>query len=170
MIDDPAGYLGAYLANEWSYYDGIADDTPDRIVPIGVLAPASVNAYAFRGGASNLRNIHLGLAAACDPLLPDTPVDSDLCTESDLDGVGSLLHEAIQVPQVLLPVTTKVLFRKRRRLIPMLDNVVLGNYFELLGRLELLRRLQDKSRAADGWVACTRRFQVGLDCRSGGPR
>src|ERR1700722_7400972 len=87
VIDDPAGYLGAFLANEWPYYDGIVDGSPDRIVPIDVLAPVSVNAYAFRGGASNLRNIHLGLAAACDSLLADIPVDSDLCATSDLDGV-----------------------------------------------------------------------------------
>jgi hypothetical protein len=149
VIEDPAEYLNAFLADEWPYYDGIADEHPNRVIPIDVLAPVSVNAYAFRGGAANLRRIHIGLADACDSLLPEIPVEADVRSASDLALVRTLLHEAIQVPYVLLPVATKVLFRKRRDLIPMLDNIVLAYYIEALGRPELLGRSQVKTKAAE---------------------
>jgi hypothetical protein len=48
--------------------------------------------------------------------------------ETALVGVGRLLEAAVQVPWVLVPVACKVLHCKRPRLIPMLDNVVLGHY------------------------------------------
>jgi len=115
-IEHPEQRLEAFLADEWAYYDGIPDESPNAITPIDVLAPVSVNAYAFRGGASNLRKIHVGLASACDPLLPSIPVDSDLRTFFGQTAVRELLHSAVQVHQVLLPVATKVLFRKRREL------------------------------------------------------
>src|SRR5271156_3694178 len=100
-IEDPARRLNAFLVDEWAYYDGIADEHPNQITPIDVLTPVSVNAYAFRGGAANLRRIHIGLAAACDSLLPDIPVEADLRSVSDLTSIRTLLHEAIQVPYVL---------------------------------------------------------------------
>jgi hypothetical protein len=149
VIENPAERLDAFLTDEWPYYDGIADEHPNQIVPIDVLAPVSVNAYAFRGGAANLRRIHVGLAAACDSLLPEVPVEADLRSVSDLTSIRTLLHEAIQVPYVLLPVATRVLFRKRRALIPMLDNILLAYYIEALGHPELLGRSQIKSRAAE---------------------
>ncbi len=118
---------------------------------------------AFRGGAANFRQIHLGLASACDPLLEKTPVDADLRTfDPELMLVRRLLHAAVTLKQVLLPVATKVLFRKRRGLIPMLGNVVLAYYFEALGRPELLGRSQDKALAADVGVTVLRAFRDDL--------
>lgn len=46
-----------------------------------------------------------------------------------------------------MPVATKVLHRKRRSLIPMLDNVLLFAYLDALGRPAL------KGKSQDGWTA-----------------
>jgi hypothetical protein len=62
--------------------------------------------------------------------------------------MGSLLTAAVSIPQVLVPVATKVLHRKRRSLIPMLDQVVLDYYLDALGRPDLRSSTQDKQRAA----------------------
>jgi hypothetical protein len=101
VIEDVQRRLDMFLAQEWPYYDALADDTPNRVTPLDVLAPVSVNAYAFSGGAGNLRLIHRGLAAACDPLLPAIPVEARLSdTETDLDALRELLHAAVSVPRV----------------------------------------------------------------------
>jgi hypothetical protein len=68
--------------------------------------------------------------------------------ETALVGVGRLLEAAVQVPWVLVPVACKVLHRKRPRLIPMLDNVVLGHYQHALSEPWLAAASQDKRRAA----------------------
>lgn len=76
--------------------------------------------------------------------------------------VRDLLHAAIAVPQVLVPVATKVLFRKRRSLIPMLDNVVLAYYFDAFDQPRLLGRSQDKHHAANVAITVLRAFRNDL--------
>lgn len=150
VITDPEQKLDSFLVAEWAFYDGFPDDHPDEVTPLDVLAPVAMNAYAFRGGANNLRRIQAGLAAACNPLLPAIPVTADRRDfDPDLSLTTELLHSAVTVDQVLIPVATKVLFRKRRDLIPMLDNVVLAYYFKALDQPTLLGRSQDKAKAAD---------------------
>jgi len=76
-----------------------------------------------------MRSIHRGLAAHCDRLLEEIPEDADLLSfDTEFEIVGRLLGEAIQVPGVGISVATKVLHRKRRNLIPMLDSIVWGWY------------------------------------------
>ena len=67
--------------------------------------------------------MHRGLAAVCEGYLGQIPVNADLRT-FPLDQLVELVDAACQVPYVLIPVVTKVLRRKRRSLIPMLDSVV----------------------------------------------
>jgi hypothetical protein len=87
---------------------------------------------------------------ACEPLLPAIPEEADLL---DLDQwreqLHELLHAAVQTRGVLIPVACKVLHRKRRRLIPMLDNVVLHHYFAPPELQPLLAASQNKAKAAD---------------------
>jgi Family of unknown function (DUF6308) len=112
-----------------------------------VLATVSVNAF-FRVSADTVRRIHRGLVVACEPLLPRIPEDADLLTlDPSLGTVEQLLHAAVQVPFVLIPVATKVLHRKRRNLIPMLDNVVLAHYLKTAPQ-KLPAATQDKRKAA----------------------
>ena len=162
-IDDPQSRLETILREEWPYYDAIVDNDPNRIVALDVLAPVSVNAYAFRGGAGNLRRIHAGLAMACDELLPGIPIDADLADVGvDLSQPRELLHAAVAVDGVLVPVATKVLFRKRRALIPMLDNVLLGYYLDALGQATRRWRTQDAQSAADVAISVMRAFRSDL--------
>lgn len=73
-----------------------------------------------------------------------------------------LLHAAVQPRGVLIPVATKVLHRKRRSLIPMLDNVVLGYYLNTDAHRALLPRTQDKAKAADVAMTALDLFRADL--------
>lgn len=74
-----------------------------------------------------------------------------------------VLHTACQVPYVLVPVATKVLHRKRRSLIPMLDTVVSDYYLGSLGRQDLRAATQDKRRAAEAARMPLEGFRKDLD-------
>lgn len=90
---------------------------------------------SFVNNAAKVRRVHRGLAERCDPLLPSIPVEADLASfDSDLALTGGLLDAACQAWGVWIPVATKVLHRKRRRLIPMLDTVVVEHYLKGLAR------------------------------------
>jgi hypothetical protein len=94
--------------------------------------------------------VHRGLREACDPLLLGIPITADITAEEDpTDDVVRLLDAAVQTRFVLLPVATKVLHRKRPRLIPILDQVVMDHYLGAMGRDVLRPWTQDKKRAAE---------------------
>ncbi len=134
---------------EYDYYDGLPQGDPNHISPSDVLATLSVN--SFITSAVRIRRIHQGMVANCDGLLPAIPSDSDLltCPPKTFKDVKRLLHEAVQVHWVLIPVATKILHRKRPNLIPMLDTIVLKYYLNANGRSDLFSPTQDKQRAAD---------------------
>lgn len=154
-VPDPEGRLDLFLQEEWTYYDAISDDRPDELTVIDVLAPVFVNAY-FRCSAATLRAVHRDLAAACNGLLPLLSVSADLLApDAPLDLVRDLLAAAVSVRGVLVPVATKVLFRKRRDLIPILDNEVIGHYARALGQPALVARSQDQNVEVVADVALT---------------
>ena len=144
-----------FFHQEYVYYDGIADAEPGRILPIDVLASIAMNsrvddAETGYDSAKRIRMVHRSLARRCDDLLPDIPVDADLLTfDPDLQVLGRLLHSAVQAEMVLTAVATKVLHRKRRGLIPMLDNVILDYYLDAHNRPDLKRIKSQKPHAAD---------------------
>lgn len=89
---------------------------------------------SFISNAALARNVHQGMAEACDPLLAEIPEDSDLLNEDLESGrVERLLDAACLVPQVQPARATKVLHRKRHSLIPMMDSVVIDYYLAPLG-------------------------------------
>jgi hypothetical protein len=137
-----------YCREEYDYYDGLPRGDPNHIEPSDVLATLSVN--SFITNAAQMRRIHQGMVANCDGLLSAIPSDIDLvnCSPKIFEAVERLLHEAIQVHGVLIPVATKILHRKRPSLIPMLDNIVLNFYLNVNERNDLVRLTQDKRRAA----------------------
>lgn len=146
-VMNPAEMLLAFCREEYAYYDGILSGNPWRIEPVDVLATVSMNSNLQ--GATEVRKVHRGLAAACEPLLGEIPADADLVApDAPLDRVEGLLHVACLVPGVLVPRAAKVLHRKRRRLIPMLDTVVIGYFLDAFGRRDLRGATQDKHRAA----------------------
>jgi hypothetical protein len=145
VIPEPQRLLGAFFEEEWAYYDGIDETDPARIEPLDVVATLSVN--SFLSSATRIRSVHRGLVVACERDLDQIPVDADLRT-FPIDQIVELLDAACQVPYVLVPVATKVLHRKRRKLIPMLDSVVTEYYLDAADRTELLPATQNKHRAA----------------------
>ncbi|MBI5157003.1 MAG: hypothetical protein HZA58_03205 [Acidimicrobiia bacterium] len=145
-IPDPSALLTAFFAEEWAYYDGVGDQSPQTIEPIDVVVTVSVN--SFLNSATRIRSVHRGIAKACDSLLQGVPVEADLRT-FPLDDVVGLLHAACQVKWVLVPVAAKVLHRKRPHLIPMLDTVVSDYYLASTGRLDLKGAREDRRRAAE---------------------
>lgn len=146
QIPEPAALLKAFFKEEWAYYDGIADSSPDTIEPLDVIVTVSVN--SFLNSAARIRAVHRDLAAACNELLAAIPGDADLRTYP-MDEVVALLHAACQVKWVLVPVAAKVLHRKRRGLVPMLDTVVSDYYLDALQRTDLRSAREDGSRAAE---------------------
>lgn len=159
-IPDVGGRLSAFCAREYAYYDGLPATPPDSVVPLDVLATVSMN--SFITNAPQVRRVHRGLAEACDPILPRIPVDADLLTFPGLDVVDELLHAACQVHGVLLAVATKVLHRKRARLIPMLDTIVLKYFLTATGRDDLIPASQDKRRASLAAAEVLRAFSDDL--------
>ncbi len=157
---DPVGRLVAFCAEEYDYYDAIPSGDPDHIDALDVLATVSMN--SFVNTADRVRSVHRGLAAACDPILATIPEDADLLDpEVDLDALERLLDAACQVRWVLVPVATKVLHRKRRRLIPMLDGVVNRHYIAATGQ-PLGAALEDGRRAAGAAKVILEAFRADL--------
>ncbi len=121
---------------------------------------------SFVNSADRVRSVHRGMAEACDPILAEIPADADLLDpDVDLDAVKRLLHAACQVRWVLVPVATKVLHRKRPRLIPMLDSVVNGYYLDAKHKSGLRAALEDGDhgeRAAGAAMAILRAFRDDL--------
>lgn len=139
--------LDRFCREEWPYYDGIPDRDPSRVLPDDVLATVAMNSYITN--AAQVRAIHQGLARKCDRLLERIPVEADLeKVEAPYEPVLELLDAACSVRGVLVPVATKVFHRKRRSLIPMLDNVILFGYLDALGRKGLKARTQEGPGAA----------------------
>jgi hypothetical protein len=133
------------LPNEYPYYDGIPSGDSNRVAPIDVIVTTSMNSGI--NTATLIRSIHRGLAEHCNEVLGEIPEDMDLLAPlMHLDVVHKLLHAAMQVPNVLIARATKVLHRKRRSLIPMLDNVLLSHYLRVLNRRD---ETQERSKAAD---------------------
>lgn len=165
-IDDPLPRLLQFCEEEYAYYDGVPLGSEYHIEPLDVLVTASVN--SFIRDAAAVRRIHRGLAAACDPVLQKIPTESDLARpEPVLTAIRELLHAAVQVRGVLIPVATKVLHRKRPQLIPMLDNVLLGHYLGTPSHAHWLPATQNAGRAADAGMVALRRFRDDLESASG---
>lgn len=122
---EPLDVLERFCEEEYAYYDAIPSDDPDRIAPVDVLATVAMN--SFVNNAAAVRRVHRGMAEACDAALASIPVDADL-RSFDLDPLRDLLDRACRVRGVLVAVATKVLHRKRRAYIPMLDSVVIAYY------------------------------------------
>jgi hypothetical protein len=165
-VADPLGRLLAFCREEYAYYDGIPDTDPDHVLPVDVLATISMNSFIDK--ASLVRKVHRGLAARCDPILPEIPAHADLLTfDPDLTVFRRLIHEAVQAPEVLVPRAVKVLHRKRRGYVPMLDMVVLEYYLGATGSSDRKALLQDKRHAAGVAIEALRVFREDLRAITG---
>jgi Family of unknown function (DUF6308) len=158
VIKRPGDRMLRFCRNEFAYYDAIPSADPNRIDPLDVLITVSVNSRVDT--AKRVRQVHEGMASRCDPLLPSISEDANL---ADLDmwhqPLRDLLHEAVQAPKVLIATATKVLHRKRRFLIPMLDSVVLRHY--LAAKPASYRACVEsdyRSKAAEGAMDAVRGF------------
>jgi hypothetical protein len=154
-IAHPLARLRAFLTEEFEFYDALPSEDPNHVSAIDVLATVAVN--SFINDAAKVRTVQRGMAKACDPSLAEIPEEADL-RSFDLDAVRSLLHEAVQVRHVLVASATKVLHRKRRALIPMLDSVVIRHYLPTTS----LAALEDSRRAAEAAVPALVAFRQDL--------
>jgi hypothetical protein len=161
-IDLSPELLLRFSREEWAYYDGVPDKDPNRILPEDVTVTIAVSSYV--NTANKVRAVHRGIAEACDPLLPGIPVDADIRT-FDLDGAiaTELFDGSCRVRNVLMAVATKVLHRKRPSWIPMLDNVVLYAYLDLIGRPGMKGRTQQGDTAAEVGVFVMNAFRRDLE-------
>jgi hypothetical protein len=150
-----------FFAREYAYYDAIPDSDPDRIVPIDILVTVAMNSRVDTG--EKVQQVHRGMAAACGPILPRIPVEADLLMfDPDLRIAEQLLAAAVTTPGVLNAVASKVLHRKRRNFIPMLDSVIVLFYLDTLGLKHTAARLQAKDKAAAATMPAWRAFREDL--------
>lgn len=138
-IASPLSSLQAFCTEEYAYYDGIPSRENNSIEPVDVLATVSMN--SFVNNAEAVRRVHRGMAEHCNAHLATIPVDADLAFSDAtlLASVRNLLAAALDTRGVLIPVATKVLHRKRRALVPMLDSVLIEHY-----RPGYVQKMQDK--------------------------
>ena len=82
--------------------------------------------------------------------------------DAALDAFEELITAALLTSGVLIPVAVKVLHRKRRSLIPMLDNVLLEFYLRLSGVARPGSLTQNKRTAGSAAVTALRLFRHDL--------
>jgi hypothetical protein len=82
--------------------------------------------------------------------------------DPQLTEFKDLIHAAVQATQVLVPVATKVLHRKRRNYIPMLDSIVIKHYATAMKRLDWIEKSQSKATAAAAAVDVLKAFREDL--------
>lgn len=143
-ILDPFARLLAFCAEEHMFYDAVHDLWPNHVSPVDVAITIAVN--SFVNTATRLRQVQRGLAEACDPTLAEIPADARLEEATGVHSAVRLIDASVAVPSVLVPVATKVIHRKRRGLVPMLDQVVLDYYLDATGNAKLKASTQDKRR------------------------
>jgi hypothetical protein len=150
VIERPDERMLAFCRNEYAYYDALPSADPNLIDPLDVLATVAMNSRVDT--AKKVRQVHEGMASRCDPLLPSIPEDANLLDlETWRTPLRALLDAAVQTPGVLVATATKVLHRKRRFLIPMLDSVVLRHYLAANpASFRVCVESDYKNRAADG--------------------
>jgi hypothetical protein len=159
-FDSPLERLNQFLRQEYNYYDAIPSLDPWHISPVDVMVTVAMNSFVNR--ADLVRSVHRGMAAACDPLLARIPEDANL-RSFELRQLQELLHAAVQTRGVLIAVATKVLHRKRRSLIPMLDAVVLKYYATVTEQPKLLAyAVENKSKAAEAATVLLKTFRDDL--------
>ena len=155
-ITEAEGRILRFAENEYAYYDGIPSTQPNHITPVDVMVTNAINSNV--NTADKIREVHLGLAEACDPILPMIPEETSLLDRLDEGLLKRLFEAACSVRYVLLPVATKVLHRKRPWLIPVLDNVVLKYYLGDSGVL----RAQSKTEAPEIGNEVLKKFRCDL--------
>jgi hypothetical protein len=163
QVGRPLERLQAFCVEEYAYYDAVPSGDPDRIEPLDILVTVSMN--AFVNTADRVRSVHRGLVLNCEPSLPEIPEAADL-REFDLAVVERLLEAACRVRWVLIPVATKVLHRKRRSLIPMLDGIVI-NYYRSAGVAVSEAAMEVGSRAAEAAMPLLEAFRSDLEAAWG---
>ncbi len=156
-IADPLSRLLNFCREEYAYYDALPGGHPNRIEPLDIVATVGLNSRIDT--AVKVRTVHRGMAEACDPLLEAIPETAELQSFETIDPLHDLFAAAMTSKYVLLATATKVLHRKRRALIPVLDSVVMGHYLQAPDEKELLQRSWENraaaaEAAASPWSAC----------------
>ena len=75
-ITEAEGRILRFAENEYAYYDGIPSTQPNHITPVDVMVTNAINSNV--NTADKIREVHLGLAEACDPILPMIPEETTL--------------------------------------------------------------------------------------------
>jgi hypothetical protein len=133
-IADPERRLERFSRAEYAYYDAVYLTDPDRIEPIDVMVTWAVNSNIYEktrndDPASKLRDVHQGVASKCERHLAGIPEQADLLSfDPSLEAFERLITNAMLVKWVGVAVATKILHRKRRNFIPMLDSYVMKHY------------------------------------------
>lgn len=123
-IQNPLGRLTHFLSEEYPYYDAIPDASPNAIVPLDVLVATGINAFIGNASATRIRKVHRGMATQCDSILSAIDLSWDIANIDSVGPIVDIIAAACPVESVLSAVASKVLHRKRRALVPVIDSVM----------------------------------------------
>jgi hypothetical protein len=159
-VRDAESKLLRFSNREYAYYDGIPSTEPNRITPMDVMVTNAMNSNV--NSAGKIRIVHLGLDCAWRPILYKIPEEANLLDDSlEEELIKQLFTASCSVKHVLLPVATKVLHRKRRNLIPILDYVVLKHYVGKSGVAKAQNKLNVPG-IADVGIEALKKFRYDL--------
>jgi hypothetical protein len=133
----------------WAWYDAVVTP-PDEIDPVDFAITIAMNS---RATASRMKAF-MDRKAALDRLLREVPRDMDLTPATPdkvFDAVRAIFTEACEANGTKLAVSSKVLHRKRPRLVPMLDSIVVDRHYWIT----LSRLARSPAQERPSWLAPT---------------
>jgi hypothetical protein len=168
-LADPEGRLHRFSRAEYAYYDAVSFTDPYRIEPIDVMVTWAVNSNIYEkkakydDPASKLRDVHQGVARNCNRHLTEIPEQADLLSfDPSLETFERLIADAMLVKWVGVAVATKILHRKRRNFIPMLDSYAMKHYLSPVERTVLDTWPREKTGDIQLALEATRGFRDDL--------
>jgi len=126
-VHEPLERLSRFLTAEYNWYDGYDDASPNTIEPFDVLVAAGLNAFVGTG-VEAMRTVQGGMAEVCNQVLTSFPVNDDLKGRGDFSDLVEIILASTYVRFALSARVTKILHRKRRELVPILDTVMVKQY------------------------------------------
>lgn len=157
QIRHPDKRLESFCTEEYEFYDGIASSDPNAIEPIDILSIFSMNANIeknqyLRGPtvADKIRNLCRDMNRCCAQGLALIPQNADmLFFDPQFSSFELLIRRATSIRGVGNAVATKILHRKRRNFIPMLDSVIIRHYADPMEKDEIRKAMTSMWRFRD---------------------
>ncbi|MFB3879969.1 MAG: DUF6308 family protein [Armatimonadota bacterium] len=138
---DAESRLSAFLENEWELYDGVPTPADSKLSLMDILISTMMNSRLDT--ADKVRAVWKGKSGA-ESRLADIPPDLRLTDEAiPWERLSNLFEAFLAIRGVGSAIATKILYKKRPELIPILDSVIVDTLHPFLPPPFLERRQAD---------------------------